>query len=112
MVYGGTMKQSEFITFIRQHRKERGWSLAELARWSNLTQPEISRLESGIRLPTLRHVKGLAEAFHSTQKEALSWGYPDWLAKLVDLGEQARKDARSGPGRWAKRVSEETTECH
>tara|TARA_R110002020_G_scaffold289090_2_gene504534 strand:+ start:260 stop:580 length:321 start_codon:yes stop_codon:yes gene_type:complete len=106
------MKQSDFILFIRQHRTERGWSLAELSRWASLTQPEISRLESGIRLPTLRHVKGLAEAFHSTQKEEVSWGYADWLAKLVDLAEQARKDARSGPGRWAKRVVPETTDCH
>ncbi len=103
--------QSDFIMFVRQHRTGRKWSLAELARCANLTQPEVSRLESGIRLPTLRHVKGIAEAFHATQKGELSWGYPDWLAKLVDLAEQARKDARSGPGRWAKRETEESPDC-
>jgi transcriptional regulator with XRE-family HTH domain len=106
------MKQSEFIKFVKKQRTERKWSLAEMARWAQLTQPEVSRVESGARLPTLRHVKGLAEAFHATQHEDSSWGYPDWVARLVDLGERARIDARSGPGRWAKRVTEEPTECH
>ena len=29
--------------------------------------------------------------------------YESWVAYLVDLGERVRMDARSGPGRWAKR---------
>lgn len=86
-----------FSRFVKHHRKERHWSLAELARRGGLTQPEVSRLETNKRTPTLRHVRGLAEAFSAapTSKPNDPSHYKDWLSILVDLGERARINARS-----------------
>lgn len=99
------MSQTAFIRFILQHRVDRNWSISELARRAGLSQPEVSRIESGQRLPTIRHVKGLAEAFSSAPITGTPepQRYADWVCQLVDLGEQARKSARVGPGRWARR---------
>jgi transcriptional regulator with XRE-family HTH domain len=99
------MADSTFIQFMRQERLGRKWSLAELARRSSLTTPEVCRLESGQRLPTIRLVKGLAEAFCASPIKAGAnfTRYEQWLAHLVDLGERARVDCRVGPGRWGKR---------
>ena len=91
---------SRFSRLVLHHRKQMAWSIAELSRRSNLTQPEISRLETGKRTPTLRHVKGLAEAFSSTEKvyEGKPESYDSWIASLVDLGEAARIEARGKKG--------------
>ncbi len=99
------MSLSAFSRFMRQARENRRWTLADLARSSGLSQSEVSRIESGSRLPTMRHVKGLAEAFSSAPKVGSSEPvrYESWVAHLVDLGERARINARSGPGRWSKR---------
>lgn len=99
------MSVSSFSRFMRKSREARRWTLADLSRYSALSQSEVSRIESGSRLPTMRHVKGLAEAFSSSPKigENEPVRYESWVAHLVDLGERARIDARSGPGRWAKR---------
>ncbi len=99
------MNNSAFSRFMRNARESRRWTLADLARASALSQSEVSRIESGARLPTMRHVKGLAEEFSSSPKEADNEPvrYESWVAHLVDLGERARIDARSGPGRWSKR---------
>lgn len=93
------MAESGFTRFIRHHREARSWSIAELARRSGLTQPEISRLEAGVRTPTLRHVRGLAEAFSSAPNDAGSEpkNHEGWASLLVDLGERARVDARAKP---------------
>jgi transcriptional regulator with XRE-family HTH domain len=91
------MSESGFTRFIKHHRETRSWSIAELARRAGLTQPEISRLESGVRTPTLRHVRGLAEAFSSAPVTQGSEpkNHEGWASLLVDLGERARVDARS-----------------
>lgn len=84
--------ESGFSQFVREHRKNRNWSLAELARRADLTQPEVSRLETGARTPTLRHVRGLAEAFSSstaTHNEPETYG--EWISVLVDLGQSSRE---------------------
>jgi len=92
-----TSTSSGFIHLVRHHRRSRGWSIAELARRSALTQPEVSRLESGKRTPTLRHVQGLAEAFSATtpKSDDEPQGYEGWVATLVDLGEESRRSART-----------------
>ena len=91
---------SRFSRFVLHHRRQLAWSIAELARRAELTQPEISRLETGKRTPTLRHVKGLAKAFSSTEKqyEGKLQTYAEWAAALVDLGEAARTEARGKKG--------------
>ena len=102
---GDNMSDSAFARFMRKSRESRLWTLADLSRAAGLSQSEVSRIESGARLPTMRHVKGLAEAFSSSPKTAENEPvrYESWVAHLVDLGERARIDARSGPGRWARR---------
>ena len=87
---------SRFSRFVYHHRQRLSWSIAELARRSDLTQPEISRLEAGKRTPTLRHVRGLAQAFSTTEKqyEGKLSSYEEWVTSLVDLGEAARTEAR------------------
>jgi transcriptional regulator with XRE-family HTH domain len=99
------MSDSAFARFMRKSRESRKWSLADLSRAAGLSQSEVSRIESGSRLPTMRHVKGLAEAFSSSPKQGKNEPvrYESWVAHLVDLGERARIDARSGPGRWSRR---------
>lgn len=99
------MSDTAFIRFLFQHRTARSWSISEMARRSGLSQPEVSRIESGKRLPTIRHVKGAAEAFSQAPVKGAHEpsNYADWLVRLVDMAERARQDARVGPGRWAKR---------
>ena len=96
---------NQFSKKISKYRNSRNWSQADLARESGLTQAEVSRIESGQRLPTMRIVKGLSEAFSSSTKKAFNEPvrYDAWVAYLVDLGERVRINARTGPGRWAKR---------
>jgi len=96
---------NQFSKKIAKYRESRNWSQADLARESGLTQAEISRVESGQRLPTMRIVKGLSEAFSSSTKKSFNEPvrYESWVACLVDLGERVRINARTGPGRWAKR---------
>jgi|TARA_A100000171_G_C2042646_1_gene101235 transcriptional regulator with XRE-family HTH domain len=103
------MSDSAFIRFLFQHRTSRNWSISEMARRSGLSQPEVSRIESGKRLPTIRHVKGVAEAFSQAPVQGAHEpkDYADWLVRLVDMAERARQAARVGPGRWAKRSKEE-----
>jgi transcriptional regulator with XRE-family HTH domain len=86
-----------FILMVERHRKARHWSFAELARRGGLTQPEVSRVVNGIRMPTLRHVRGFGIAFASTPS-----GLPgepatqaEWVAHLVDLAEAARLGVRT-----------------
>jgi len=100
-----TVSANQFSKTISKYRDTRNWSQADLARESGLTQAEISRVESGQRLPTMRIVKGLSEAFSSSTVKSFNEPvrYEAWIAYLVDLGERVRIDARSGPGRWAKR---------
>ncbi len=89
------MYSSAFSRFIKTHRSLRHWTQQELSNRSGLSCSEISRLESGMRTPTLRHVKGIAEALASDNKRRAGNDpkpYEAWLSLLVDLGEKARVD--------------------
>ncbi len=98
------MADTAFVRFIRSSRKSRHWSIAEMARRAGLTQPELSRVEGGTRMPTLRHVKGLAEAFstYPVEDPLEPVDYHRWWSKLGDLAERARIDARSGAKKEAE----------
>ncbi len=102
------MSDTAFSRFLFQHRTARNWSISELSRRSGLSQPEVSRIESGQRLPTIRHVKGVSEAFSSAPVKGANEPkqYADWLVRMVDMAERARQQARVSPGRWAKRKPE------
>ena len=99
------MAANLFSRKMQKARDKRNWTQADLARHSGLTQAEISRVESGSRLPTMRIVKGLSEDFSVSSKQQFNEPsrYEFWVATLVDLGERVRSEARSGPGRWSKR---------
>lgn len=85
-----------FIRLIETHRKARHWSFAELARRGGLTQPEVSRVIHGIRMPTLRHVRGFAIAFATAPSVTGEPASPaEWVAMLVDLAEDARLSVRT-----------------
>ena len=89
-------EETGFSRFVKQHRCRRHWSRAELARRAELTQPEVSRVESGARNPTLRLVIGIAEAFsHAPLGDGEPPDYPHWVSGLADLGEEAREQRRS-----------------
>jgi len=86
-----------FVALVEHHRSVRHWSRAELARRAGITQPEISRAMSGVRMPTMRHVRGLAGAFAQApvgHPEEPS-DYSQWIATLVDLADRTRRDARA-----------------
>ena len=86
---------SEFAASVKRHREARHWSRSELARRSGLTQAEISRLEASKRMPTIRHVKHLAEVFAKTRQQGDPKTYANWVALLVNLGDEVRKEARA-----------------
>jgi transcriptional regulator with XRE-family HTH domain len=101
------MSGTAFVRFIRSARESRHWSIAEMARRAGLTQPELSRVEGGTRMPTLRHVKGMAEAFsmYPVDDPLEPVDYHRWWSKLGDLAERARIDARSGSKKEAANVA-------
>ena len=68
---------------------------AELARRAAMTQAEVNRIESGKRMPTLRHVKCLASAFSESPMDDEPETYQGWLAILVEVGESSRRDFRA-----------------
>ena len=85
-----------------------------MARRAGLSQPEVSRMLSGKRLPTLRHVKGVAEALSRSPVEGLQepQNYAEWLVLLVNEAERSRKQARVAPGRWARRTASDDSDLH
>jgi transcriptional regulator with XRE-family HTH domain len=86
--------KTEFSELLRAQRAKRKWTLAEIARRSSTTQPEISRVERGLRHPTLRHVYGLAVAFSKSPTKDVEdpTSFKDWLALLAELAVEARTE--------------------
>ena len=71
----------------------RNWPISELARRAKITQPEMSRVVSGVRTPSLRHIVGIAEAFSSSvprETDGPLVEFEMWAGKLVRLGYDAR----------------------
>tara|TARA_Y100000114_G_scaffold130939_1_gene128937 strand:+ start:359 stop:649 length:291 start_codon:yes stop_codon:yes gene_type:complete len=86
---------SDFADLVKRLREARLWSRSELARRSGLTQAEISRLEASKRMPTIRHVKHLAGIFSETRMPGDPDTYAGWVAMMVDLGDEVRKENRA-----------------
>ena len=84
-----------FKSFVKAHREKRNWSRSELARRSELTQAEVSRLEAGKRMPTLRHVKHIATACHANPVKGDPPDFEHWVTRLVEIGDTTRKAARA-----------------
>jgi len=85
-----------FPTFVAKSQERRRWNMAELSRRSGISAPELSRVMSGTRQPTLRIVRGLACAFAAAPKTSgyEPHSYPGWFARLGDLAEEGRILAR------------------
>jgi transcriptional regulator with XRE-family HTH domain len=68
---GGETFESPYGQALRAFREETGFSQRRLARNSGVHYSEISRLESGERMPTLRTAVELAQALNLTPGERL-----------------------------------------
>jgi transcriptional regulator with XRE-family HTH domain len=89
------VESNTFGLIVCESRQARVWTKAELARRAEMTQSEVNRLESGKRMPTLRHVQCLAKAFSEAPRGDEPASYEGWLAVLVDVGETCRQDLRA-----------------
>jgi transcriptional regulator with XRE-family HTH domain len=68
---------------LAQLRRERGWSQAELARQSGVTQQAICLLEQGKRRPMLDTCEKLARALNVTIPELLTSPLNEAVTSLV-----------------------------
>lgn len=89
------IQHSEFADLVKKHREARHWSRSELARRSGLTQAEISRLESSKRMPTIRHVRYLAQVFAKTRQQGDPKSYATWVALMVNHADDIRREVRA-----------------
>lgn len=55
--------QTQFGLYIRQLRRERGWSQDDLSSYANIAKPYISTLERGLSKPGIDTLLKLATAF-------------------------------------------------
>ncbi|WP_430785080.1 helix-turn-helix domain-containing protein [Actinoplanes sp. G11-F43] len=53
---------------VRELRESRGWSQAQLAKASGMTQPAVARFEAGGTVPTLAILERLAAALEMSLK--------------------------------------------
>jgi transcriptional regulator with XRE-family HTH domain len=80
--------KEQFSGFINKHMVRRSWNMAELCRRSDLTLPELSRVMSGSRPPSMRIIVSLAKAFSEASyrdgEDGLD-GFDSWAGRLVRL---------------------------
>lgn len=60
--YEATRIAFELGRTVREVREERGWSQAQLAEASGMTQPAVARFEAGGTVPTIPVLERLAHA--------------------------------------------------
>lgn len=63
--------REEFTRWLRQLMEEQGWTEAELARRSRMTQSQIGRVMTGERNAGLEFYRGMARAFRLPLEEVL-----------------------------------------
>ena len=56
---------------IRQERGHKGWTQQQLAKASNIRQPNLARLEKGRRVPTLRFLLKITKAMGIDLRDVL-----------------------------------------
>ena len=97
------MSTDEFIGWLQQELKTRGWDMAELARRGGITRSQISKLMSGERNPGPNTCSAIARAFHIPAEEVFrragvlpksrkgSEGADELLFHYQNMGEEARQ---------------------
>lgn len=90
--------------FLKRIRKEAGFNLSQLSRASNISQPYLTQIESGGRIPTPEVLKRLADGLCYVTNDYYSYGallekagYEE-LAKgqmLLELQRQAEENQHS-----------------
>lgn len=56
---------------LRSMRKKKGWTLAYVAERTQLAEPYISQLETGVRVPSWATMEALARAFDVPKSKLL-----------------------------------------
>lgn len=94
-------RPAEFAATFRRLRKERGLSGPEVARLTGLSQPVVSRLETGRRVPTVKEVTALCKVYRADRetREALVAA-----AKSMEAGATSSRIILQNPRRLQERV--------
>jgi quercetin dioxygenase-like cupin family protein/DNA-binding XRE family transcriptional regulator len=77
-------------------RRERGWTLAELAERSGLSKPYLSRLESGVRQPSLGALLTLSRVYDTPLQALVDTGGSHQSSPAVMRGTNANIQRSNG----------------
>lgn len=88
---------SQFGSFIRELRTNKGISLSSLAKRSGVSQPYLSQLENGRKgIPSPEILKKLSEAldvpYQELMVEAAHIKYEDWMDSFLEEGWDSEED--------------------
>ena len=83
-----------FVSFLQKSALARGWAMVDVSRKAKLSLPELSRIYSGTRPPSLRIIEHLADAFSETaSREGEPYNYAGWAGIMVQLARDDRLSA-------------------
>jgi transcriptional regulator with XRE-family HTH domain len=71
-IYGIMKVMDNFVNWLNQEIKARGWTLRETSRRAGLSQTVVANVVSGRSLPGLEFLQGIAKAFGITRKAVFS----------------------------------------
>lgn len=97
----GSPERAELSATLRRLREDAGLSGVEAARRAGLSQPTVSRLETGRRVPTVKEVAALCKAYRvesGTRAELVS------LAKEMEQGTTSSRIVLQNPARLQQRI--------
>jgi transcriptional regulator with XRE-family HTH domain len=75
---------------VRELRKQRGWSLSELARKAGIARSYLFRIEEGKSSPTYEKIRALAEALGALPSELFGEEPPAVPASLQQFAEEEK----------------------
>ncbi|HUA33083.1 MAG TPA: XRE family transcriptional regulator [Candidatus Binataceae bacterium] len=87
---------SELGERLGRLRSGRGWTLAELANRSGLSKPYLSRLESGVRQPSLGALLTLARVYETPLQSLVDTGAHQQSSPVVIRGSKANIQRGNG----------------